>query len=227
MNTKALLESLLESGKELAAKGQAIAEDKLGVPSEGEHRETKMSGLKQGAIAGGILALLVGTRTGRRLTGSALKWGSLAAIGGLGYKAYKKWQTQQGASEEIGTPILQLEGESAEQRSQLLVKAMIAAAKADGHIDSDEIARIKDELKGMDLDSSIASMLESEIEKPLSVSDIASQADSPAAAVEVYLASKLVIDEENVQERTYLNDLANELKLPGQFIEQVDAESAT
>ena len=103
---------------------------------------------------------------------------------------------------------------------------MIGAAKADGHIDADEIAKIKGELADMNLDASVASLLESEIAKPLSAAEIAAEADSPAAAVEMYLASKLIIDDENLQERTYLNDLARELKLPGQLIEQVDAESA-
>ena len=225
MNTKALLENLLQSGKELAAKGQAVAEEKLGLPAEGSDRDAQMSGLKKGAIAGGLLALLLGTRSGRKLTGTALKWGSLAAIGGVGYKAYKKWQEQQGATEELGSPILELNDEAAEKRSTILVKAMIAAAKADGHIDAEEISRIKGELAEMNLDATVASLLESEIAKPLSVAEVAAEADSPAAAVEMYLASKLVIDDENVQERTYLNDLARELQLPGQLIEQVDAES--
>ena len=226
MDTKALLENLLASGKELAAKGQAVVEEKLGVAGEGDARESQMAGLKQGAIGVGLLALLIGTRSGRKLTGAAIKWGSLAAIGGVGYKAYKKWQEQQGITDDLGQPILELEGEAASSRSTALVKAMIAAAKADGHIDADEIAKIKGELADMNLDASVASLLESEIAKPLSAAEIAAEADSPAAAVEMYLASKLIIDDENLQERTYLNDLARELKLPGQLIEKVDAESA-
>ena len=226
MDTKALLENLLASGKELAAKGQAVAEEKLGVAGEGESRDSQMSGLKQGAIAGGVLALLLGTSTGRRLTGAAIKWGSLAAIGGVGYKAFKTWQEQQGITEDLGQPILELDGEAASKRSTALVKAMIAAAKADGHIDAGEIAKIKGELADMNLDASVASLLEAEIAKPLSAADIAAEADSPAAAVEMYLASKLIIDDENLQERTYLNELAKELKLPGQLVEQVNAESA-
>jgi len=226
VDTKALLENLLASGKELAEKGQAVAEEKLGVPAEGEDRDAMVSGLGKGAMAGGLLALLLGTRTGRKLTGTALKLGSVAAIGTVGYKAFKNWQESQGITNEIGDPIAQLDGPSAEKRSTTLIKAMIGAAKADGHIDDAEIAAIKKEMEAMNVDASIASLIETEIAKPLDAAEIAAAADSPAAAVEVYLASKLIIDSENLQERTYLNQLAEELKLPGQFIEQVDAETA-
>ena len=44
---------------------------------------------------GAIAAVLLGTGTGRQLTGSALKLGGLAAIAGLGYQAYKNWQAGQ------------------------------------------------------------------------------------------------------------------------------------
>src|SRR5512139_1839151 len=44
---------------------------------------------------GAIAAVLLGTKTGRSLTGSALQLGGLAAIAGLGYQAYKNWQAGQ------------------------------------------------------------------------------------------------------------------------------------
>src|SRR5262245_8996906 len=41
---------------------------------------------------GAVLAVLLGTGAGRELTGSALRLGGLAAIAGLGYKAFKNYQ---------------------------------------------------------------------------------------------------------------------------------------
>ena len=42
--------------------------------------------------AGALVAVLLGTGTGRAVTGTALKLGGIAAIGGLAYKAYQNYQ---------------------------------------------------------------------------------------------------------------------------------------
>ena len=45
--------------------------------------------------AGALVAVLLGTGAGRQVTGTALKVGGLAAIGGLAYKAYQNYQQGQ------------------------------------------------------------------------------------------------------------------------------------
>ena len=99
MDTKLFLDELLKTGKDLAGKGQAIAEEKLQIPTEGAERDAQMDGIKKGAMAAGVLALLLGTKGGRKLSGSALKLGSLAAIGGIGYKAYQNWVSEKNATD--------------------------------------------------------------------------------------------------------------------------------
>ena len=98
MNAKSLLEELLSTGREMAAKGQAAVEKKLDIEEPGEKRDATISGLKTGAVAAGVMALLVGTKSGRKLTGSALKLGSLAAVGGIAWQAYQNWSAS-GAAE--------------------------------------------------------------------------------------------------------------------------------
>ena len=75
----------------MAAKGQAVVEKKLDIEEPGEKRDATISGLKTGAVAAGMMALLVGTKSGRKFTGSALKLGSLAAVGGIAWQAYQNW----------------------------------------------------------------------------------------------------------------------------------------
>lgn len=225
MDAKSILEGLLAQGKDLAAKGRDVAEDKLGVPQEGEQRDAMLSGLGKGAAGVGILALLLGTKGGRKVTGTALKVGSIAAIGTLGYKAFQNWQNKSSDSRDFGTSIADLTGDNTQKRSTAVIKAMIAAAKADGHIDDGEVAAIKKQMESMGLDPQIAAMLEEEVSKPLDAAAIAAEADSPAAAVEIYLASKLVIDEANDRELAYLNELADKLDLPGELVQEVDSEA--
>ena len=45
---------------------------------------------------------------------------------------------------------------------------MIAAAKADGHIDGDELANIKSQIEQLELDDEFSSMLQAELDRPLS-----------------------------------------------------------
>lgn len=226
MDPRSIFEQLLSSGQELAAKGRDVAERGLGVPGGGDQRSAMLSGLGKGAAVGGLLALLLGTRGGRRMTGSAIKLGSLAALGGLAYTTYQKWQGAQAAPQEFGTPIAELTGDAASTRSVTLMKAMIAAAKADGHVDADEAANIRKQIAEMGLESEFAKMLDDELDRPLSPREIAELSDSPAAAAEIYLTSMMVLDVDNSQERAYLDELAEHLGLPRQYVSELEAEAS-
>ena len=56
------------------------------------------SGLAKGAMAGGLLGILLGGSGTRKMAKSALKVGGAALIGGLAYKAYEDWQGRNSAS---------------------------------------------------------------------------------------------------------------------------------
>jgi uncharacterized membrane protein YebE (DUF533 family) len=230
MDIQSLLDEILKTGKELASKGQTLAEEKLQIPKDGEKRDATMDGMKKGAIAAGVLALLLGTGAGRRITGSALKIGSLAAIGGIGWKAFQNWQKQnetleaeQAANNKI-IPINELPEQQARERSLILLKAMIAAAKADGHVNKKEIEIIKAQINKLGLSKDVAELLEEEISKPLDVKEIAALAENQAIASEIYLVSAVVTDKENSMERDYLANLAKAMQLPDDLVAHLEAE---
>lgn len=232
MDTKSFLDELLKTGKDFADQGRKIAEDKLQMPKEGEKRDATLDGMKKGAIAAGVLALLLGTGAGRRVTGSALKIGSLAAIGGIGWKAYQNWLAQkEQATEEIKEmaenaktiSINDLDEDDANKRSQILLKAMIAAAKSDGHINQKEISAIDEQIVKLNLSGEVASLLKDEIKKPLDVKEVAALAENSAIAAEIYLVSAVVTDRENSMEKAYLKDLAKAMNLPDALVAQLQA----
>lgn len=226
MDSRALLDELLKSGRELAKDAQQAAERKLEIPESGPERERMLRGLGQGAALGGLLAVLLGTKTGRRVTGGAIKLGGLAAIGGLAYKAFTEWQAQKGTANltPSGPPIDQLSGPESERRSLALLKAMIGAAKADGHIDDRERAEIDVQLQKLAPDSRTREFLQQELAKPLSAADVAADADSPETAAEMYLVSLAVIDRNDDRERAYLTDLARELSLAPSMIDTLERQ---
>ncbi|MEH6455633.1 MAG: tellurite resistance TerB family protein [Cocleimonas sp.] len=238
MDTKSFLDELLKTGKDLAGKGQAIAEEKLNMPTEGAERDAKMDGIKKGAMAAGVLALLLGTKGGRALSGSALKIGSLAAIGGIGYKAYQNWTAEKNATEQEykdmaedigkdnasnGTLVNfdKLDDKETENRSQILLKAMIAAAKADGHVNSKEVAAIEEQITKLGLGDDTAALIQDEIAKPLDVKEVAALANDQAMAAEIYLVSAVIANRENSMERDYLANLAEEMGLPAGLVAQL------
>ncbi len=230
MDTKSFLDELLKTGKDLASKGQAITEEKLQMPKEGDERDATLDGMKKGAIAAGVLALLLGTGAGRRVTGSALKIGSLAAIGGIGWKAYQNWMAQkQVTNQEIKDiaedariiPVNELSKEQANKRSEILLKAMIAAAKADGHVNAKEMAGITEQITKLKLDGEVADLIQAEIAKPLDIKEIAAMAENQEMAAEIYLVSAVVTDKENNMEREYLETLARTMELPDALVAQL------
>ena len=106
-----------------------------------------------GLAAGGLLGLVVGNKKMRKmagkLAGGAVGYGGAAALGALGYRAYQQWQSgRDGSPSAAPAPAAQpalppqgsgfAVGETAAADGGpfelALVKAMIAAANADGHI---------------------------------------------------------------------------------------------
>lgn len=185
----------------------------------------------KGAATGGLLGLLVGTQSGRRIGGKALKYGSLAALGVLAYKAYDNWQQQQrapgAAAPAPAAPPQALPAPEAEQRSRRLLKAMVAAAKADGHLDDAERAKVEEAFTRLEADAATRQWLEAELRRPLDPADVARDtAGAPEQASEVYLASLLVVDETSTMERLYLDELARQLRLPDDLRRQLEAQAA-
>lgn len=216
----------LEKSKELLDQGLDYASEKFGLPEAGPERDKVLQNLGIGAAAGGLLALLVGTKSGRKVLSPAVKIGSLAALGGLGYKVYSDWKkSQQGEESSEGMQIAALTDESANTRSMSIIKAIIAAAKADGSIDSSEREAIVAQIKSAGLEESLAEILMEELQRPLDVAAIAAEADSPESAVEIYLASLLMADKQNVAEQQYLSALADAMNLDPVLVQQLEAEA--
>ncbi|AOF89841.1 tellurite resistance TerB family protein [Sinorhizobium sp. RAC02] len=180
-----------------------------------------------------IAGVLLGTGTGRQVAGSALKLGSLAAIAGLGYQAYKNYkagqnpvETTQGTTPELLPPPTD-SGFHPEAVSTdfalILVRAMIAASRADGHIDEAERARIMDKLKVSGLGADAAQFLEDELANPVDLDAIISAATTEEQRVELYTASRLAIEPKSRAERGYLDLLAGRLNLPDALVDHIEA----
>ena len=226
MNTRGLLDQLLKSGQDLLQNKAGGSQNKssggglgglLGGASGSGGLGGLLSGAGGGALAAGAMGLLLGNKKVRKVGGKVAIYGGLAALGVLAYKAYGNYNAQKGTAPQREPQTLdRLPPAQAEEHSQAILKALVAAAKADGHIDDRERQLIEGEFIKLDNDQELQHWLHAELNKPLDPTDVARAASTPEMAAEMYIASVMLVDEESFMEKSYLDELARQLKLePG------------
>ena len=195
-------------------------------------------GLAAGGVAGGLLGLLVGGGKKKSGMNRALTHGGAALLGALASRAYENWQKGQAPDRSpVATP---QEADRVEQRflpdaqpasdgqpfELALIRAMIAAAKADGHIDAEEQRRIFAKVEEAGLDAEAKGFVFDALAAPVGVSEVAASARTPEQAAELYLVSRLAVDPDQPAERAYLEALAHRLRLPEGLAPHLDRQAA-
>ncbi len=179
-------------------------------------------GLAAGA-AGGLMAGALTGKKGKKFAKSAVKVGGAALLGSLAWKAYQSYQANKPASNgsERMKDVVTLKEQdfalpdaSNDSTQILLVRAMISAAMADGHIDSIEYQRIFSEIGEMGLSDKERLVLLEEMQAPKTIEELAARTDNLQTAMEVYAAALMVIDQCRPEGSRYLTQLARQLQLP-------------
>lgn len=212
-NAQELLDQILDAGKKLAKdgkeqskdltskaktialKGEDALIDKLGIEDTVASRDA----LRKGAGAAGALALLLSSRSARKMA----TLGGLAGLGVIAYKAHQAGRMPQSVDDAIGL----LTGSAGDERADKLLKAMVAAAKADGTLSKDEMAMIK--AHNPDAVTELEAALTADPDPKV----IAALATNDQEAAEIYAVSCRVANGLNVKEREYLDQLAMALKM--------------
>lgn len=217
MNIQSLLDQLLNAGQSTLS----------GNPSQaGAPAKPGYANFGTGMLAGGALGLLLGDKRVRKFGGKALTYGGAAALGALAFRAYSNWQQQKTAAPAAAPQAAQfLPAPASEDHSRAVLKALIAAAKSDGHIDARERGLIDEKLASLADDPALRSWIDHEVSRPLDPADVATAASSMEVASEIYLVSVLVVDTESFMERAYLDALATQLKLPPDLRMQLETEA--
>ncbi|AYF88883.1 MULTISPECIES: tellurite resistance TerB family protein [unclassified Pseudomonas] len=227
MNTSDLLEQLLRSGQAGAAqRGEAgmSSQDPLGglggllggLMGGGGGANAGLGGLLGGILGGGQGGASMGGGSmgsgGGRAGG--MNYAALASLGMMAFQAYQSWQRQQSsAPQQAISTVDQLSGAEADDHSLAILRALIAAAKADGRIDEQEKQTIYAEISRHTDDPQLQEWLDQEVRSPLDAADVAQSATDPGMAAEMYLASVMLVDDQQAAERSYLDELAYQLKL--------------
>lgn len=105
---------------------------------------------------------------------------------------------------------------------ELLIRAMIAAAHADGAFDADEEARIRKAMELVGLDASgDSAFLDGAMAEPAPLEALLRQVQNPQTAMRVYAAAVMAVDKHRRVNRSFLQYLADRLQLPHDAIARV------
>jgi len=168
----------------------------------------------------------------------------VVALGALAWKAYGDWQRHNAGVAAAGAaptamPAVStssappasasfavLPAPQVEVHSRAMLKALIAAAKSDGHLDEAERGQVEAALHRLQADAETRAWVDAEVRRPVDPADVAAAATSPEMAAEIYLTSLLVVDDTTVMERAYLDELARQLKLAPGLKAELEARAA-
>jgi len=175
-----------------------------------------------GAAGGGAMALLAmlamqalqgATRAG--MTAPAVTSGFGANIGAAGpWSGGEVPVALHGPRDEVETEALAL-------TSELVLKGMINAAKADGMVSPAELQRIVGKLGEAGSEPAIQQWVQQQLAAPLDVQAFAAEIPCQEVAAQVYAASLLAIEVDTDAERQYLQALAQATDLHPLVVEQL------
>lgn len=168
----------------------------------------------QGGFGGGLGGAQGGAYGG--FGGSQGGFGS-SGFGGAGDDPFAAYNSQQQAPDAL---MLQ------NDMGKLVLKAMIFAARADGHIDPSEQEVILNTAKSVTNDPNFNQLIRDYLNEPLDPKSLASQVSSRDQALDLYRLSAAAIVADNQAEQNYLSALAAALGLDGSTKLQLDQEAA-
>ena len=194
-----------------------------------------------GGVAGLAGAGALGALLGNVLQGDLMKSVALAGAGAVAWNFYKKWaadqkapnapqgQAQMNASAQAAPSGWgNLSGASQQPidpTAELVMRAMIYAARADGTIDAMEQDRIHQIMRNMLPGQNVDSALQRISQEAIDPAKIAQAVTSPEQAQDIYRLSCAVIDIDHFMEVSYLEALARALGIDASKKQQLEAEA--
>jgi uncharacterized membrane protein YebE (DUF533 family) len=178
-----------------------------------------------------LLGSLIGGGLGRGTRGINKAALAVGAIG-VAMAAWEHYQQQQGQRSPAGgqgvpppppgagpavppPPPAATQPGAAQREALLLIRAMVAAAHADGQLDAEERSRILDRVRTAGLGEDEQARLDAALLSPATIDQLVGDVTSPDLAEQVYLVSLFAIRPDTGAEKSHLAALANALALDG------------
>lgn len=213
-------------GKDWGATLGSLAEKAKGGASE-------LAKSAPGGMGGLLGAGALGALLGSVLSKDVLQNAALVGAGAVAWNFYKKWSDKKG-QEAVAAPAgasfpgaqsAAAPTAGADPTAMLLLRAMVYAARADGHIDATEQDRISKMVRQMFPGQDAGPLINSLLNEPINPAVLAGQVCSAEQGEDLYRLSCLIVDIDHFMERSYLDGLAQSLHIQPQRKEALELEA--
>lgn len=231
-----LLGSMISGGGMTPSSNQRMSnagggiQDLLGsLMGAGQAVKNKVGG--DNLAATGIGALL-GALTGssRSTTMNTLGGGLMGLLGMMAYKAFTNTNKGNGSNNNINNQPVYTQPTPQQQASdaEIILLAMIDAAKSDGQVDADELNKIMKKLQDSGIGQEGVNYVINKLNSPMETTKIlAAVRNRPDLAAQVYAASLMAIEVDTDAERNYLDKLAKGMGLTADVIGSIEEMTGT
>ena len=180
-----------------------------------------------GALAGALLGGVRGSPAKGAMGGAALAVlgpdRHVGAAEGHGRRRCRQPGLAEAAPADAGYQEASVDELTGDARAELLLRAMINAAKADGQIDGTEMNNILGKLDEAGAGQETKDFVLAEMRRPLDLDGLVAGVSTPDLAAAVYAASVMAIKVDTPAEENYLGQLATRLDLAPQVRASLDA----
>ncbi len=195
-----------------------------------------LGGLLNPSVLGGLVTALFAGKSGGGgmgglgAIGGALGGGGMDAIGGLlgalmgGAGTMFDNHRDSVAAANASVPQYGAAPANPDERAARLLRALVFAAKSDGHIDSAEQAAVNDQLSKLNLGQQGRALVEQAMAEPLDPNRIANGVRDGQEAIQLYALSYAVTNADQFMERSYLDGLAAALRIPPNVKADIEAK---
>ncbi len=206
-----------------------------------------LGGLLGSAAVGGLLGALFTGKSTKKIAKGTLMAGGTAAAGALAWKFFQKWsqtqvqedtttppssgqnyqsgQTQPTAIDGGWTAQPQQALPPADNTALLLLEAMVFAARADGHIDDEEKTNIHNAVQELFPGQEMTTLLDNLLQKPIDPMALAQRVTNVEEAHDLYRLSCAAITVDSFMERSYLDGLAQALRIDATYKVTLEQEA--
>ena len=171
-----------------------------------------------GGVGGLVGAGALGALLGSFMSKGALQNAALVGAGAVAWNFYQKWSQSQKESQPaepapVQQPVAAVAPAELDPTARLLLRAMVFAARADGHIDATEQERISKVVAQMAPGQDTNALLGQLLNAPIDPAALAAENRPAEQGEDLYRLSCMIVDIDHFMERSYLDALAAALKI--------------